>query len=157
MDKQSFLALQGQEIGVSSWVHVTQERINAFADATNDHQFIHTDPVRSAEAGYGGTLAHGFFTLSLLAAWSDEVLPNVDGMIMSVNYGSDRMRFLSPVPVGSFIRARFIFSSYDEKKPGEVTLRWNVTVEIKDVEKPALVADWINRRYFSDASEQTRA
>lgn len=157
MDKQSFLALQGQEIGVSSWVHVTQERINAFADATNDHQFIHTDPVRSAEAGYDGTIAHGFFTLSLLAAWSDEVLPNVDGMIMSVNYGSDRMRFLSPVPVGSFIRARFIFSSYDEKKPGEVTLRWNVTVEIKDVEKPALVADWINRRYFSDASEQTRA
>jgi acyl dehydratase len=76
---------------------------------------------------------------------------------MSVNYGSDRMRFLSPVPVGSFIRARFIFSSYDEKKPGEVTLRWNVTVEIKDAEKPALVADWINRRYFSDASEQTRA
>jgi acyl dehydratase len=67
------------------------------------------------------------------------------------------MRFLSPVQVGSFIRARFIFSSYDEKKPGEVTLRWNVTVEIKDVEKPALVADWINRRYFSDASEQTRA
>lgn len=157
MDKQSFLALQGQEIGVSSWVHVTQERINAFADATNDHQFIHTDPVRSAEAGYGGTIAHGFFTLSLLAAWSDEVLPNVDDMIMSVNYGSDRMRFLSPVPVGSFIRARFIFSSYDEKKPGEVTLRWNVTVEIKDAEKPALVADWINRRYFSDASEQTRA
>ena len=157
MDKQSFLALQGQEIGVSSWVHVTQERINAFADATNDHQFIHTDPVRSAEAGYGGTIAHGFFTLSLLAAWSDEVLPNVDGMIMSVNYGSDRMRFLSPVPVGSFIRARFIFSSCDEKKPGEVTLRWNVTVEIKDVEKPALVADWINRRYFSDASEQSRA
>ena len=157
MDKQSFLALQGQEIGVSSWVHVTQERINAFADATNDHQFIHTDPVRSAEAGYGGTIAHGFFTLSLLAAWSDEVLPNVDGMIMSVNYGSDRMRFLSPVPVGSFIRARFIFSSCDEKKPGEVTLRWNVTVEIKDAEKPALVADWINRRYFSDASEQTRA
>jgi acyl dehydratase len=157
MDKQSFLALQGQEIGVSSWVHVTQERINAFADATNDHQFIHTDPVRSAEAGYGGTIAHGFFTLSLLAAWSDEVLPNVDGMIMSVNYGSDRMRFLSPVPVGSFIRARFIFSSYDEKKPGEVTLRWNVTVEIKDAETPALVADWINRRYFSDASEQTRA
>lgn len=157
MDKQSFLALQGQEIGVSSWVHVTQERINAFADATNDHQFIHTDPVRSAEAAYGGTIAHGFFTLSLLAAWSDEVLPNVDDMIMSVNYGSDRMRFLSPVPVGSFIRARFIFSSYDEKKPGEVTLRWNVTVEIKDAEKPALVADWINRRYFSDASEQTRA
>ena len=157
MDKQSFLALQGQEIGVSSWVHVTQERINAFADATNDHQFIHTDPVRSAEAGYGDTIAHGFFTLSLLAAWSDEVLPNVDGMIMSVNYGSDRMRFLSPVLVGSFIRARFIFSSYDEKKPGEVTLRWNVTVEIKDAEKPALVADWINRRYFSDASEQPRA
>ena len=155
MDKQSFLALEGQEIGVSSWVHVTQERINAFADATDDHQFIHTDPIRSAAAGYGGTIAHGFFTLSLLAAWSDEVLPDVDGMVMSVNYGTDRMRFLSPVPVGSFIRARFIFSSYDEKKPREVTLRWRVTVEIKDAEKPALVADWINRRYFSDASLQT--
>ncbi len=155
MDKQSFLALEGQEIGVSSWVHVTQERINAFADATDDHQFIHTDPIRSAAAGYGGTIAHGFFTLSLLAAWSDEVLPDVDGMVMSVNYGTDRMRFLSPVPVGSFIRARFILSSCDEKKPGEVTLRWRVTVEIKDTEKPALVADWINRRYFSDASAQT--
>ena len=155
MDKQSFLALEGQEIGVSSWVHVTQERINAFADATDDHQFIHTDPIRSAAAGYGGTIAHGFFTLSLLAAWSDEVLPDVDGMVMSVNYGTDRMRFLSPVPVGSFIRARFILSSCDEKKPGEVTLRWRVTVEIKDAEKPALVADWINRRYFSDASAQT--
>ena len=112
-------------------------------------------PIRSAAAGYGGTIAHGFFTLSLLAAWSDEVLPDVDGMVMSVNYGTDRMRFLSPVPVGSFIRARFILSSYDEKKPGEVTLRWRVTVEIKDAEKPALVADWINRRYFSDASAQT--
>ena len=155
MDKQSFLALEGQEIGVSSWVHVTQERINAFADATDDHQFIHTDPIRSAAAGYGGTIAHGFFTLSLLAAWSDEVLPDVDGMVMSVNYGTDRMRFLSPVPVGSFIRARFMLSSYDEKKPGEATLRWRVTVEIKDAEKPALVADWINRRYFSDASAQT--
>ena len=155
MDKQSFLALEGQEIGVSSWVHVTQERINAFADATDDHQFIHTDPIRSAAAGYGGTIAHGFFTLSLLAAWSDEVLPDVDDMVMSVNYGTDRMRFLSPVPVGSFIRARFILSSCDEKKPGEVTLRWRVTVEIKDAEKPALVADWINRRYFSDVSAQT--
>lgn len=153
MDKQELLALTGQEIGVSEWFHVTQDKVNAFADATSDYQFIHIDPERAAAAGYSGTIAHGFFTLSLLAAWSDEVLPDVQGMHMSINYGTEKVRFLSPVLVSSFIRARFKLTSYDERKAGEVTLYWKVTVEIKDAEKPALIAEWINRRYFSDAGE----
>ncbi len=153
MYKQELLALTGQEIGVSKWFHVTQDKVNAFADATSDYQFIHTDPERAAAAGFGGTIAHGFFTLSMLAAWSDEALPTVKGMHMSVNYGTEKVRFVSPVPVSSFIRARFTLTSYDERKAGEVTIYWKVTVEIKDAAKPALIAEWINRRYFSDADE----
>src|SRR5687768_13861204 len=97
----------GREIGVSSWIHVPQDRINTFADSTEDHQFIHVDPERAAKTELGGTIAHGFLVLSLMSAMANEVVPPIKGMAMGLNYGFDRLRFVAPVPVGSFVRGHF--------------------------------------------------
>lgn len=139
----------GSELGVSRWFEISQDRIDAFADATEDWLFIHTDPERAArEAPYGGTIAHGFLTASLLAAMAYDALPRVEGAPRGVNYGFDRLRFLTPVRAGSRIRGRFNLSRLDASRPGEVTLHYAVTVEIEGEERPALVADWITRQYF---------
>lgn len=141
-------ALVGQEVGVSSWYEITQERIDTFARATEDTQFIHTDPAAAKQSPFGGTIAHGYLTLSMLSVMSYECMPPLDGMTMGVNYGLDRVRFVSPVPAGSRIRGRFVLADLDDSVPGEVTHRWQVTVEIEGQQKPALVAEWINRRYW---------
>ncbi len=139
----------GEEIGVSRWFEVDQARIEAFAAVTEDTLFIHTDPERAArETPYGGTIAHGFLTLSLLSAMAYDALPRVEGAPRGVNYGFDRVRFVAPVPAGKRVRGRFRLLGVEAGAPGEITLRKAVTVEIEGAEKPALVAEWITRQYF---------
>ncbi|MEC7761352.1 MAG: MaoC family dehydratase [Pseudomonadota bacterium] len=148
MTLDDFLALQGQEMGVSRWFEITQDRIDAFADVTEDHQYIHTDPEAAAASPFGGTIAHGFLTVSMLSAMTYDGVPVIDGTVMAVNYGFNKLRFLSPVKVGSRIRARFVLTSCDTSRPGEITTITDVTVEIDGEDKPALVAEWIGRRYL---------
>ncbi|GAA3908991.1 MaoC family dehydratase [Sphingomonas limnosediminicola] len=133
----------GEEIGVSGWLEVTQERIDAFADATEDRQFIHVDPATAAQTPFGGPIAHGFLTLSLLSRMGAEAMLLPDGLRMAVNYGLDRVRFLAPVRSGRRVRGRFVLDSVDEKAPGQLLLRHTVTVEIEGEEKPALTAVWL--------------
>ncbi len=139
-------ALVGQEIGVGDWFDVAQDRINLFADATGDHQWIHVDPERAAQGPFGTTIAHGYLTLSLIPSLGGGGLP-VSGAKMGVNYGLDRVRFITPVKVGSRVRAR---RKLLEVKEGEgfVQLKVEVTVEIEGEAKPACVAETLSRAYF---------
>ena len=133
----------GQPIGVSEWIDVPQDRIGAFADATDDHQFIHVDPAAAAAAGFGGTIAHGFLTLSLLSRMAADAMLIPDTARMAVNYGLDRVRFLAPVKSGKRVRGHFTLDSAEEKAPGQLLLKHSVTVEIEGEEKPALTAQWL--------------
>lgn len=133
----------GEEVGVSSWLTIDQERIDAFADATEDRQFIHVDPEAAAQTPFGGTIAHGFLTLSLLSRMGAEAMLLPDSLQMAVNYGFDRVRFLAPVRAGARVRGRFTLDSVEEKAPGRVLMRHRVAVEIEGEEKPALTADWL--------------
>ena len=133
----------GSEIGVSSWLLVDQGRIDAFADATEDRQFIHVDPDTAAQTPFGGTIAHGFLTLSLLSRMAAETMLVPDGVKMALNYGFDRVRFLAPVKSGKRVRGRFSLDSVEEKAVGQWLMRHNVTVEIEGEEKPALTAVWL--------------
>ena len=131
---------------VSDWVEVTQAMIDRFAEATGDHQFIHVDPARAAATPFGGTIAHGFLTLSLmplLASKTDQ--PRIAGARMGVNYGGNKVRFLTPVRSGSRVRGRFVLLSFDEKKPGQWQQTNEFTVEIEGEEKPAMIAEWISQ------------
>jgi acyl dehydratase len=133
----------GSEVGLSSWITVDQPRIDAFADATDDRQFIHVDPAGAAQTPFGGTIAHGFLSLSLLSRMGAEAMLLPDGMRMAVNYGLDRVRFLAPVRSGKRVRGRFVLDSVAEKAPGQILLRHVVTVEIEGEDKPALTAEWL--------------
>ena len=140
--------LVGQEVGVSSWLEVDQERILAFAEATEDRQFIHTDPDAAARTPFGGTIAHGFLTLSLLSRMGAEAMLLPQGLTMAVNYGLDRVRFLAPVKAGKRVRGRFTLDSVEEKAPGQWLLRHTVTVEIEGEDKPALTAAWLGLMFI---------
>ena len=131
----------GSEIGLSEWFEISQERVNAFADATLDHQFIHVDPEAAAQTPFGGTIAHGYLTLSLLPHLSADIGLIPENVVMGVNYGSDKIRFLNPVRVGSRVRARMVLSAVKEKGPGQYLLTSRVTIEIDGIEKPAMIAD----------------
>ena len=133
----------GHLIGVSDWIDVPQERITAFADATDDHQFIHVDPAAAAAAGFGGTIAHGFLSLSLLSRMAADATLIPDTTRMAVNYGLDRVRFLAPVKAGKRVRGHFTLEGADEKAPGQLLIRQTVSVEIEGEEKPALTAQWL--------------
>jgi len=133
----------GEEIGVSDWIKIDQARIDAFADATEDRQFIHVDAAAAAQTPFGGTVAHGFLSLSLLSRMGAERMLLPEGMKMAVNYGLDRVRFLAPVRSGSRVRGRFTLDSVEEKAAGQLLLRHVVTVEIEGEEKPALTAVWL--------------
>ena len=133
----------GTEIGVSDWILIDQARIDAFAAATEDRQFIHVDPEAAAKTPFGGTIAHGFLTLSLLSRMAADVFLRPDDVKMGVNYGLDRVRFLSPVRSGRRVRGRFTLKSFEEKRPGQYQFLHAVTVEIEGEDKPALLADWI--------------
>jgi acyl dehydratase len=133
----------GLSVGVSDWIVVGQDRISEFADATDDHQFIHVDPAAAAAAGFGGTIAHGFLTLSLLSRMAADAMLIPDTARMAVNYGLDRVRFLAPVKSGARVRGHFTLESAEEKAPGQLLLKHQVTVEIEGQEKPALTAQWL--------------
>lgn len=135
----------GQELGVSEWFRIDQDRINAFADATLDHQFIHVDPDKAKATPFGGTIAHGYLTISLLPYLQSTIegfiMPK--GTKMGMNYGFDKLRFMAPVQVDKQIRARAKLLDATEKKPGQWLLKLEYTVEIEGEDKPALVAEWL--------------
>ncbi|TFI58085.1 MaoC family dehydratase [Sphingomonas parva] len=133
----------GEEIGVSPWIVVDQQAIDTFADVTGDHQFIHVDPQAAARTPFGGTIAHGFLTLSLLSQMAAGVMLVPDGIKMAVNYGFERVRFIAPVRSGRRVRGRFVLSSVEEKRRGQWQFVHDVTVEIEGEDKPALTAAWI--------------
>ena len=133
----------GTEIGVSDWIIIDQARIDGFADATEDRQFIHLDAEAAAQTPFGGTIAHGFLTLSLLSRLAVEAILLPEGLKMVVNYGLDRVRFLAPVRSGSRVRGRFVLDTVEEKAPGQWLMRHIVTVEIEGGDKPALTAVWL--------------
>jgi len=133
----------GSEVGVSDWITVDQATIDAFADVTQDHQFIHVDPEAAAKSPFGGTVAHGFLTLSLLSRMAADLLLRPEGLKMGVNYGFDKVRFMAPVRSGKRVRGRFRLDGFDEKGPGRYQFVHTVTVEIEGEEKPALIAEWI--------------
>ncbi|QDP20225.1 MaoC family dehydratase [Sphingomonas xanthus] len=133
----------GQSLGASAWIEVGQARIDAFADATDDHQFIHVDPALARQTPFGGTIAHGFLSLSLLSRMAADVMILPDTTKMAVNYGLDRVRFLAPVGAGKRVRGHFTLDAAEEKGPGQLLLRHTVTVEIEGEDKPALTAQWL--------------
>lgn len=133
----------GSEIGVSDWITVDQDRIDRFAEATEDRQFIHVDPEAAMKTPFGGTIAHGFLSLSLLSRMAADVMLAPDTLKMGVNYGLDRVRFIAPVRSGSRVRGRFTLDSAEDKAPGQLLVRHTVTVEIEGGAKPALTAQWL--------------
>ena len=133
----------GTEIGVSDWILVDQDRIDRFADVTEDRQFIHVDPKRAAKTIFRGTVAHGFLSLSLLSRMGEDAFLQPPGVRMGVNYGFDKVRFIAPVKAGKRVRGRFFLKSAEEKRPRQWEFHHDVTVEIEGEEKPALVAEWI--------------
>jgi acyl dehydratase len=143
---EDLLAAVGTEVAVTDWLTITQDRIDRFADATGDHQWIHVDPERAAQGPFGRTIAHGFLTLSLLPRWLGEVV-EVSAARMTVNYGTDRVRFPAPVPVGSRLRARVALQSAERLAAATWHVCWHVTVEIEGQTKPACVATLLARLY----------
>ncbi len=137
-------SLIGQPQTPSDWFEVTQERVNAFADVTVDHQFIHIDPEQAAQSPFGGTIAHGFLTLSLLTHLAGQSMVLPEGTVMGVNYGFNKIRFLSPVRTGSRIRACATLVEVEQKRPGQIMLVNDVVVEIDGSDKPALIAQWVS-------------
>ena len=134
---------------VSDWVEVSQAMIDRFAEATGDHQFIHVDPVAAAATPFGGTIAHGFLTLSLMPLLAAKVpdAPQLAGVKMGVNYGGNKVRFLSPVRSGSRVRGRFRLLAFEQKRPGQYQQTTEFTVEIEGADKPALIAEWISQAF----------
>jgi acyl dehydratase len=137
-------AALGTEIGLSAWRTVSQDMINRFADATDDHQFIHVNPVRAAaETHFGGTIAHGFLTVSLLSTLAYEALPMIEGATIGINYGFDKLRFMSPVKAGARVRARFKLAGLDIRPSGRVMNTYEVALEVEGLIKPAFTATWL--------------
>ncbi len=143
LNLEDYQHLVGQTLH-SPWLVLDQARINAFADATLDHQFIHTDPQKAAQTPFQGTIAHGLLTLSLLPYFSQQTLPKLKGLKMGINYGYNKIRFLSPVASGSSLRAKILIQSFSPLNESQYQLVTQVTIEIQGQEKPALVAEWIN-------------
>ena len=144
----------GSEVGVSRWFTIDQARVDKFADLTEDWQYIHVDPIAAQKTQFNGTIAHGFLTVSLLSAMYYDAIPVIKGSKLGVNYGFDKLRFLSPVKVGSKVRGHFELADIRKIRPFEISTIWRVEVEIEDFEKPALVAHWIGRQYLSEGLSQ---
>ena len=132
------------DLGVSNWIQINQDMVNTFADVTVDHQFIHVDPERAAQTPFGGPIAHGFLTLSMLTYFVENGCGlNIENVTMGVNYGFDKVRFVQPVRVGKRVRGHANLMSAEEKHPGQFLLKMRINVEIEGEEKPALVAEWL--------------
>ena len=145
MTPQELAAKTGEQIGTSEWVEMTQERINQFADATGDHQFIHINEEAAKMTPFGGTIAHGFLTLSMIPYLSSTLQgPKLDGVKMGVNYGGNKTRFISPVRSGKRIRGHWKLVEMVEKRPGQWQQTMEITMEIEGEDKPALICEWIS-------------
>ena len=142
-----YLALKGKDLGASEWIDVGQQRIDRFADVTEDHQFIHIDPERAKATPFGTTIAHGYLTLSLLSKMAYEVMPGIAGSKMGVNYGLNSVRFLAPVKSGKRVRGHFRMADVVERSPGVFQSTVEVKVEIEGEDKPALAAEWVTLAY----------
>ena len=140
--KKELFDLIGQEIGCSDWFYINQERINKFGDVTEDHQYIHTNPEKAKDSSFGGTIAHGMLTLSMIVHLCNKFAPDIDGLQMVINYGFDKIRFVTPVKVEKSIRARALLLEAKEIR-GNVLVKTKITIEIEGEKKPALVADWL--------------
>lgn len=136
-------AMVGRPIGTSPWIEISQKDIDIFAEVTGDHQFIHVDAEAAARTPFGGTVAHGFLTLSLLSQMASHVMLVPDTLKMAVNYGFERVRFIAPVRSGKRVRGHFTLSALEEKRPGQWQMTHDVTIEIEGEDKPALQAAWI--------------
>lgn len=144
MTPQELQGLIGQEVGLSRWFELDQGRIDAFARITEDEQYIHVDPERAAATPFAGTIAHGFLTLSLASAMSMDAVSPLSGLVMGINYGFNSLRFLSPVPSGARVRGRFRLASLEDRGGGRWLIGHELTVEIENHDKPALVAEWLS-------------
>lgn len=133
----------GKEIGVSDWFTLDQDRINRFADVTEDHMFLHVNPEAAAATPFGGTIAHGLLTLSMMPVMAYQAVPGVSGTKMGVNYGYNRVRFMAPVKSGKRVRGRFTVKAVEPQSGGRMQIVHDVTIEIEDEAKPALAAEWI--------------
>jgi acyl dehydratase len=147
MNAADFQDRIGTEIGISDWMEITQDRVDAFADATDDHQWIHVDREKAAAGPFGGTIAHGFLTLALTVTLSSQVVLDVGSPRMALNYGLEKVRFPAPVPVGSRIRARVGLASVSDVEGG-IQVNRQVVVEVEGGEKPAMVAETVSRLYY---------
>jgi acyl dehydratase len=143
------IARVGTETGLSRWFVIDQARIDAFAEITEDRQFIHIDPEAARSTPFGGTIAHGFLTLSMLSALAKDAAPRPAGVAMGVNYGFEKLRFIAPVPAGGRIRGRFVLQAVTQRAPLEYQLRNMVTVEIEGAGKPALIAEWLTLYFMT--------
>ncbi|MBW3096354.1 MaoC family dehydratase [Pseudohoeflea coraliihabitans] len=144
-------SLIGTELGLSSWMEMPQSRIDAFANVTEDHQFIHVDPEAAADTPFGGTIAHGFLTLSMLSKMHAECVPRIKEQVLGVNYGFNRLRFMNPVPSGARIRGRFELADARQRGAALMVLTLDVTIEIEGARKPALTASWLTLSQFDPA------
>lgn len=134
----------GETLGTSPWMPIDQQRVDRFADVTEDHQFVHVDPERAAATPFGGTIAHGLLTLSLIVHLCLDFVPKIEGTKLLVNYGFDKVRFSAPVRVGKRIRATAVLADVVERKPGQVVLKLDVKIEVEGEAKPALTAEWLS-------------
>lgn len=142
-----YRALIGQEVGVSDWVLVDQAKIDAFAEVTGDHQFIHVNPELAKQTPFGTTIAHGYLTLSLLSVMAYGAMPGIKGTRMGVNYGLNKVRFMAPVKSGSRVRGRFTIADVSQRPDGAWQTTASISVEIEGETKPALAAEWITLQY----------
>ncbi len=143
INREEMVAAKGQEIGLSDWFTIDQARIDAFAEVTEDRQFIHIDPVRAAETIFGGTVAHGMLTLSMMSGMAYGALPTMVGQSASVNYGFDKVRFITPVRSGARIRGRFVLADTTVRGRDKLMARFEAIVEIEGEDRPVLTADWL--------------
>jgi acyl dehydratase len=149
VSKEELFALKGKDIGTSEWMLIDQDRVNKFAEATGDFQFIHVDPERAKMTPFGGPIAHGFLSLSLLPVLTAQAdLPRLDGVKMGVNYGGNKTRFIAPVKVGKRVRGHFKMLDIEEKRPGQFQQTMEFTLEIEGENKPALMAEWITQFFI---------
>lgn len=149
VSKEELFALKGKDIGTSEWMLIDQDRVNKFAEATGDFQFIHVDPERAKMTPFGGPIAHGFLSLSLLPVLTAQAdLPRLDGVKMGVNYGGNKTRFIAPVKVGKRVRGHFKMLDIEEKRPGQFQQTMEFSLEIEGEDKPALIAEWITQFFI---------
>ena len=146
LTREELFGLVGQELGTSDWFQFDQNRINKFADVTEDRQFIHVDPARAADSPFGGTIVHGMLTLSLIVHLCENFVPAIEGVRMVINYGFDRVRFATPVKADGRVRAVVMLKDAKERS-GQILVKAKITIEVEGKSKPALVVEWLTMHF----------